>query len=101
MSLFGLRAMRISPNIIDDRIAAAVANLKTVEFLKGTQFEARAVAMSVDPYSVLLGFLVGVAATLVLGTLTLEIWLPRTIARITGKTIAEAAKAITAAIAGV
>lgn len=100
MSLFGLRAMRISPNIIDDRIAAAVANLKTTEFLKGTQLEARAVAMGADPYSILLGFLVGVAATLVLGTLTLEIWLPRTIARITGKTIAEATKAITVALAG-
>jgi hypothetical protein len=100
MSLFGLRAMRISPNIIDDRIAAVVSNLRAVEFLKGTQLEARAVTMGVDPYSILLGFLVGVAATLVLGTLTLEIWLPRTIARITGKTIAEAAKAITVALAG-
>ena len=73
MSLFGLRALRISPNIIDEKIAAVVRSLKTVEFLKGTQFEARAVAMGVDPYSVLLGFLVGVAATLVLGALTLEI----------------------------
>jgi len=100
MSLFGLRAMRISPNIIDDRIAAIVSNLRTAEFLKGTQFEARAVTMGADPYSVLLGFLVGVAATLVLGTLTLEIWLPRTISRITGKTIAEATNAIKLAMAG-
>lgn len=101
MSLFGLRALRISPNIIDEKIAAVVSNLRTVEFLKGTQFEARAVTMGVDAYSVLLGFLLGIAATLVLGALTLEIWLPRTIARLTGRTIAEATKAVTAALAGV
>ena len=100
MSLFGLRAMRISPNIIDDRIATIVSNLRMADFLKGTQLEARAITMGLDPYSILLGFLVGVAATLVLGTVTLEIWLPRTIARITGKTIAETTKAVTVALAG-
>jgi hypothetical protein len=100
MSFFGLRALRITPGILDEKIANLVKNMKAAEFLKGTQFEARYVAMGVDPYTILIGFILGVAATLLLGALTLEIWLPRTIARITGKTIAEATKAVTAAIAG-
>jgi hypothetical protein len=101
MSLFGLRAMRISPNIIDDRIAAVVGNLKTTEFLKGTQFEARAVTMGADPYSLLIGIIIGVAGTLVLGIVTLELWLPAYLSKLTGRTIAEATKAVTTALAGV
>jgi len=101
MSLFGLRAMRISPNIIDDKVATVVSNLKTVGFLKGTRLEARAITLGIDPYSALIGLIIGVAGTLVFGIVTLELWLPAYLSRLTGRTIAEATKAVTTALAGV
>ena len=101
MSVFGFRALRVNPGILDEKIATLVKNLKAVEFLKGTHFEARFVAMGVDPYSILIGMIIGSAAVLLLGAVTLELWLPAYLSRLTGRTIAEATKAITVAIAGV
>lgn len=96
--VLSLRAARLSPEIIDERIAQVVQGLKKKEFLKGTIFEERAMAMGVDPYSLLLGVLIGVALTLVLGLATIEIWLPRAISRLTGKAIAETKIAVTEAL---
>jgi hypothetical protein len=93
-----LRAERLSPEIIDERIAKIVKRLKEKEFLKGTVFEARAMQMNVDPYSLLLGVLLGMALTIVLGMATIEIWLPRALSRITGKAISEARRAVTEAL---
>jgi hypothetical protein len=93
-----LRAERLSPEIIDERVARVVQRLKDQEFLKGTVFEARAMQMNVDPYSLLLGVLLGMALTIVLGMATIEIWLPRALSRITGKAISETKRAVMEAV---
>lgn len=92
--IYSLRASRLGPEIIDERVARIVQGLKQREFLKGTIFEKRAVESGVDPYSLLLGILVGFAAAVILGALTIEMWLPSMIARITRKSITEATRAV-------
>lgn len=92
--MIALRVARLSPEVIDERIAKVVQGLRQREFLKGTILEQRALAMGVDPYSLLLGLLIGIAITLVLGIATIEFWLPKAISRLTGKAIAETEKTI-------
>jgi hypothetical protein len=96
LMLAGLRPMR--PEVVDGRIAEVVEHLRRVEFLRGTRFEARAMELNVDPYSLLLGIVIGIAITAVLGLATIEIWLPRAIARLTGKTIEETMRAVSEAL---
>jgi len=86
--------LRVAPEIVDERIAKVVQGLREREFLKGTILEQRAQAMNVDPYSLLLGILIGIAITIVLGALTVEFWLPMAISRVTKKTLAETTKAV-------
>jgi len=92
--IYDLRLMRLAPEIVDERIAKVVQGLREREFLKGTVLEERAEKLQVDPYSLLLGILIGIAITMVLGVLTIEIWLPRAISRVTKKTLAETTKAV-------
>ena len=84
-----LRMVRLAPEILDERLGKIVQGLREREFLSGTVFERRALSADVDPYSLLLGILIGIAVTLVLGLVTIEIWLPKAIARVTGKTLRE------------
>lgn len=95
-----LRSLRLGPELldIDARINTVVKSLREAKFLEGTRFETRAMEQGMDPYSILLGFLLGVAATIIMGLLTLEIWVPKAIARMTGKTITETTKAVREAL---
>ena len=87
--VYSLRMVRVAPEILDERLAKIVGGLREREFLRGTVFEKRSLAADVDPYSVLLGILIGIGVTLVLGLVTIELWLPKAIARVTGKTLRE------------
>jgi len=85
----------VEPEILfESRIMKVVQRLKEIEFLKDTRFEKMAVASGLDPYSVLLGILIGMAATVVIGFLTMELWLPRAISRVTQKTVRETQKIV-------
>jgi len=86
--------MRVTPEVLDKRVAKIVQGLREREFLKGTVFEKRALEAEIDPYSLLLGILLGIAITLALGLITIELWLPRAIARVTGKSLAETVKVV-------
>ena len=97
-SLLNLRLVRLSPEVLDKRVARVVQGLRDREFLRGTVFERRALETGVDPYSLLLGILLGMAITLILGLVTIELWLPRAIARVTGKTLAETVKVVREAL---
>jgi len=92
--LYDLRLMRVAPTIIDEKIVRIVQGLKERRFLEGTVFEKMALEAKLDPYSLLSGIIIGIAITLVLGFFTVKFWLPRVIARITGKTIAETARVV-------
>ena len=92
--IYDVRMVRLAPEILDRRLAKIVQGLREREFLRGTVFEKRALEADVDPYSVLLGVLIGVGVTLVLGLVTIELWLPKAIARVTGKTIRETTKVV-------
>jgi len=92
--IYDLRLMRLAPEIVDERMAQVVKGLREREFLRGTVFEERALAADVDPYSLLLGILIGIGVTLVLGLATIEIWMPRVIARVTGKALRETTTAV-------
>lgn len=94
MALLDLRLMRVTPEVLDKRVAKIVQGLREREFLKGTVFEKRALEAEIDPYSLLLGILLGIAITLALGLITIELWLPRAIARVTGKSLAETVKVV-------
>ena len=92
--IYELRIMRLAPEILDERIAKVVQGLRERKFLKGTVLEQRAQNLQVDPYSLLLGILIGMAVTVVLGALTFELWLPMAISRLTKKTLAETTKTV-------
>ena len=94
-----LRINRIGPEMVDERIYMVVHRLRESKFLEGTVFEKRAQAMAMDPYSILLGIIIGIAVAVVAGMLTIEIWLPKAIARLTGRTVQEATKAVKEALA--
>lgn len=98
--MYEIRLARLTPNVVDERIAKVVAGLREREFLKGTVFEKRALEMAVDPYSLLLGILIGIAITMIIGFATMEIWLPKAISRITRKKIEETTKAIREILGG-
>ena len=95
MLLSNLRMARVTPEILDNRIANVVQGLREREFLRDTIFERRALSADVDPYSLLLGILIGIGITVILGLVTVEIWLPRAIARITGKALRETTTVVT------
>jgi len=95
-----LRFSRVGSEALRNRVVQLVKGLREREFLKGTPFEERCLKYELDPYSVLAGFLLGVATTMVVGFLTFDVWAPRVIARITGKTIEEAARAVREVLAG-
>jgi hypothetical protein len=86
--------LRLGPDLLDKRVARVVQGLREREFLKGTVFERGALEAGIDPYSLLLGILLGIAVTLVLGLVTVEIWMPRAISRLTGRALAESRKAV-------
>jgi len=92
--LYDVRTRRLTPELLDDRVGKLVNGLKEREFLKGTVFEQRAVAQGLDPYSLLVGVALGAAATLLVGIFTIELWLPRAIARVTGKTLTEVTRTV-------
>jgi len=89
-----LRLSRVAPLLEDKRLKQVIEGLRRDDFLKGTVLEARSKAMGLDPYSVLLGILVGVASTMILGAVTVELWLPRMIARLTRKSLEEASREV-------
>lgn len=88
-SLFGLRVNRLEINPQAELLSRVVKELRRVEFLKRTVLEKKALEAGMDPYTLLLGILIGVAACLILSLFTVELWLPRAIARITGWTLEE------------
>lgn len=100
LPIFTLRTARLGPEVVDERITKVVQGLRQREFLKGTVFESRAVTMGLEPYSVLVGLLIGVAATIIVGMLTIELWLPKALARLTGKTITEVTRTVQEVLVG-
>jgi len=92
--LSDLRMARLTPEVLDEKLAGVVKGLRDREFLKDTIFEKRALAASVDPYSLLLGILIGMALTVVLGLVTVEIWLPKAISRVTRKSLSETTRIV-------
>jgi len=96
------RTQRLNPQIADELGWAGklAEGLKQREFLKGTVFEQNALQQGLDPYSLLIGVLIGIAATVIVGLFSIEIWLPRAIARVTGKTIEETARTVREILTG-
>ena len=76
------------------QITPVVEKLREKKFLEGTRFAEKALEQGLEPYSFLLGVLVGIGLTLVFGLLTVEYWLPKAIAKVTGKSIEEVMKAL-------
>lgn len=89
-----LRMSRLHPEMVDTRVAQVVNHLKEVKFLEGTLFEKRALEQGIEPYSLLIGILVGWATAVIIGLFTIELWLPRAISRITGKALTEVTTAV-------
>ena len=95
MLLSNLRMARVTPEILDKRLANVVQGLREREFLRDTVFERRALSANIDPYSLLLGIVIGIGITVIFGLVTVEIWLPRAISRITGKALRETTTIVT------
>jgi len=98
--LADLRLSRAAPLLEDPRLRRVIEGLRRDNFLEGTVLEARSRAMGMDPYSILLGILIGAAATMIVGAVTVELWLPRVISRLTRKTLEETSREVGKWLAG-
>jgi len=97
--LYDLRINRVMPLMVNPRLKQLAEGLKERGFLKGTVFEARSRAMGVEPYSFLIGAAVGSVATVIVGAVSIEFWLPRAIARLAGKTLQETTREVSRILA--
>jgi hypothetical protein len=88
------RVRRVAPLLESEGLKKLIEGLKADGWLEGTVFEARCKALALDPYSVLLGIIIGMAIAVVGGFLTIEIWLPRMLARLTARSLDEAIKEV-------
>lgn len=89
-----LRLGRVAPLLENPRLKQVIEGLRRDDFLRGTVIEARSRAMGLDPYSVLLGILIGAAAAVIVGAISMEVWLPRMIARLTRKSLEETSREV-------